>query len=141
MKTLSLVSLLQIAGVLHVGLIGAGAMMPRAVHLREHLSALPVFIRRLFWVYYLFIGLCLVSFGSLTVAFAPALASGGVLARAICVFLTAFWTLRLVAATFLFDMRPYLANSWLRLGYHATNAAFIYLPIVYGLAAWKGGTP
>jgi len=140
MKTWSLIHLLQIAGALHVGLICAGAMMPRAVHLREHLSPLPEFIRRLFWVYYLFIGLCLVSFGALTVAFAPALASGAALARAICVFLTAFWTLRLVAATFLFDMRPYLTNSWFRLGYHATNLAFIYLPVVYALAACKGAT-
>ena len=141
MKTSSLALLLQIAGALHLGLICAGALMPRAVHLREHLSPLPEFIRRLFWVYYAFIGLCLFSFGSLTVAFAPALASGAPLARAICVFLTVFWTLRLVAATFIFDVRPYLANFYLRLGYHATNVAFIYLPIVYALAAWKGATP
>jgi hypothetical protein len=141
MKSLSLALLLQIAGLLHLGLICAGALMPQAVHLREHLSPLPAFIRRLFWVYYVFIGLCLAGFGSLTVAFAPALASGAAPARAICVFLTLFWTLRLVAATFIFDVRPYLANPWLRLGYHATNAAFIYLPIVYALAAWKGGTP
>jgi hypothetical protein len=141
MKTSTLTLLLQIAGALHLGLICAGALMPRAVGLREHLSPLPTFIRRLFWVYYAFIGLCLVSFGALTVAFASALASGAAPARAVCVFLTAFWTLRLVAATFVFDVRPYLANSYLRLGYHATNAAFIYLPMVYAMAAWQGGTP
>lgn len=140
MKTSSLALLLQIAGVLHLGLVGAGALMPRAVRLREHLSPLPEFIRRLFWVYYLFIGLCLVSFGALTLAFASDLASGAAPARAICVFLTAFWSLRLIAATFVFDVRPYLTNSWLRLGYHATNVAFVYLPVVYALAAWKGGT-
>ena len=140
MKTSTLTLLLQIAGVLHLGLICAGALMPRAVHLREHLKALPEFIRRLFWVYYVFIGLCLLSFGALTVAFAPALASGAALARALCVFLTAFWTLRLVAATFVFDVRPYLVNKYLRLGYHATNVAFVYLPLVYALAAWKGAT-
>jgi hypothetical protein len=140
MKTSTLILLLQIAGVLHLGLIAAGALMPRAVHLREHLKPLPEFIRRLFLVYYVFIGLCLAGFGALTVAFAPALASGLPLARALCVFLTAFWTLRLFAATFVFDVRPYLVNKYLRLGYHATNAAFIYLPVVYALAAWKGGT-
>jgi hypothetical protein len=140
MKTPSLTLLLQIAGAMHLGLICAGALMPRAVHLREYLTPLPEFIRRLFWVYYTFIGLCLVSFGALTVVFAGELASGAALARAICVFLTAFWTLRLVAATFVFDVRPYLVNKYFRLGYHATNAAFIYLPIVYALAAWKGAT-
>jgi hypothetical protein len=34
-----------------------------------------------------------------------------------------------------------LVNKYLRLGYHATNVAFTYLPIVYALAAWKGGPP
>ena len=75
----------------------------------------------------------------MTVAFAGTLASGGALARAFCLFLAAFWTLRLVAATFVFDLRPYLTNGWRRSGYHATNIVFAFLPIVYLLAAWKGG--
>ncbi|HEY3863644.1 MAG TPA: hypothetical protein VGO59_17350 [Verrucomicrobiae bacterium] len=141
MNTSSLILLLRIAGVLHLGLIAAGALMPRAVHLREHLKTLPPFIRRLFWVYYIFIGLCLVSFGSLSVGFAVALASGAPLARAVCAFLSVFWTVRLIAAVFVFDVRPYLTGKYLRLGWHATNLAFMYLPAAYALAAWKGGTP
>jgi len=138
MKTLDLTVLLQIAGVLHLGLIGAGAMMPRAVNLRNNIAVLPPFIRRLFWVYYAFIGLCLVSFGTLTILFAPILAGGSALARAVCLFLAAFWTLRLIAATFVFDVRPYLANGYWRAGYHATNVVFAYLPIVYLWAALNG---
>ena len=141
MKTTNLVLLLQIAGVLHLGLMCAGALMPRAVNLRANLAPLPPFIRRLFWVYYAFIGLCLVSFGLMTVIFATTLAAGSGLARALCIFLAVFWTIRLVAATFIFDVRPYLTNSFWRLGYQATNIAFIYLPVVYAWVAWKGGTP
>jgi hypothetical protein len=137
MKTLTLA--LQIAGVLHLGLICAGSMMPGVVGMRTHLTVLPPFVRQLFWVYYSFIGLCLVSFGTITVTLAPALASGSNLARALCLFFAAFWTLRLIAATFVFDMRPYLTNSYRRLGYHAINIVFVYLPIVYAWAAWKGG--
>ena len=59
MKTSLLVTLLQIAALLHAGLICAGASMPRAGQLRAHLPALPVFIRRLFFVYFGFIGLAL----------------------------------------------------------------------------------
>ena len=136
---INLTLLLQIAGVLHLGLICAGALMPQAVNLRANLANLPTFIRKLFWVYYTFIGLCLVSFGLITIAFADVLAAGDGLARAMCAFLAAFWTVRLVAATFIFDVRPYLTNALWRLGYHATNVVFIYLPIVYGWAAWKGG--
>jgi hypothetical protein len=32
-------------------------------------------------------------------------------------------------------MRPYLTSSYRRLGYHAINIVFAYLPIIYGLAA------
>jgi hypothetical protein len=141
MKTNTLILLLQIAGIMHIGLIAAGLLMPRAINLRAHLAALPPFIRRLYWVYYSFIGLCLVSFGALSFGLAGTLAHGGPLARAVCAFLTAFWTIRLIAATFVFDVRPYLTNGLLRLGYHATNVVFVYLPVVYAFAAWKGGTP
>ena len=141
MNTSTLALLLRVAGVLHLGLLCAGLMMPGVVDLRSHLASLPSFIRRLFWVYYAFIGLCLVSFGLLTFTMAGTLAAGLPLARAICLFLAAFWTLRLVAATFIFDLRPYLTNVYRRVGYHATNLVFVYLPVIYLLAAWKGARP
>ena len=126
---------LQIAGVLHLGLMCAGLLMPQVVGMREHLAALPPFIRQLFWVYYSFIALCLVSFSIITIAFADTLAAGGNLARALCAFFALFWTLRLIAGTFVFDMRPYLTSGYRRLGYHAINIVFGYLPIIYALAA------
>jgi hypothetical protein len=138
MKTNTLILLLQLAGIMHLGLLCAGLMMPGVVNLRAHLAVLPAFIRRLFWVYYSFIGLCLVSFGCLTLTLAGTLAAGSVLARAFCVFLAVFWTLRLIAATFVFDLKPYLTSVYRRVGYQLTNIVFIYLPVVYLLAAWKG---
>jgi hypothetical protein len=137
MKIINLTLLLQFAGVLHLGLACAGGLMPRAVNLRTQIAVLPPFIRRLFWVYYTFIGLCLVSFGLITFTFAGTLAAGGGLARAVCAFLAVFWTVRLFAATFIFDVRPYLTNNYWRLGYHATNIVFAYLLFVYAWAAWK----
>jgi hypothetical protein len=103
--------------------------------MRRHLAPLPAFIKQLFWVYYTFIGLCLVSFSIITIVFADALAAGGTLARALCSFFAAFWTLRLLAAMFVFDMRPYLTTRLRRLGYNAINVVFAYLPVVYVLAA------
>jgi hypothetical protein len=137
MKTTIL--LLQFAGVMHLGLIAAGLLMPRVVNLRTHIATLPPFIARLFWVYYAFIGTCLVSFGALSLFGAAELASGTALARAVCGFLAVFWTLRLVAAAFVFDVRPYLTNDWLKAGYQLTNVAFALLPVIYLWAAVKGG--
>jgi hypothetical protein len=78
--------LLQIAGVLHLGLMCAGLLMPKVVRMRWHLATLPPFIRQLFWVYYTFIGLCLVSFSLITIVFADTLAAGGGRGRAGSVF-------------------------------------------------------
>src|SRR5262249_23587248 len=129
MNTTTLTSLLQIAGILHLGLLAAGLTMPRVVDLEKHLKPLPKFIRQLFWVYYSFIGLCLLSFGSVTILLAGPLAQGSVLARSVCGFLAVFWTVRLVVATFIFDVGPYLTNFYRRLGHQLTTVAFVYLPV------------
>jgi hypothetical protein len=133
--TITLTLLLQVAAVLHVGLVSAGVVMPRVVSMRAHLEPLPAFFRRLFWVYYSFVGLCILGFSAITFAFAETLAAGGQLARALCAFFAVFWTVRLFAAAFVFDMRPYLTSPSRRVGYHALNAVFMYLPMVYALAA------
>ena len=75
------------------------------------------------------------SFCIITLTFADTLAAGSPLARALCVFFAVFWTVRLIAGTFIFDMRPYLTNAWRRTGYHAINIVFAYLPVVYAWAA------
>jgi hypothetical protein len=140
MKTHTLVLLLQFAGLLHLGLAWAGATMPRAVQLRAHLVALPPFIRRLFLVYFAFVGMVLVGFGALTFFFANEMAAGEPLARALCLLCLVFWTARLFVASFIFDVRPYLRNWFYRIGYQATNLVFVYLVGVYALAVWNGGT-
>lgn len=139
MKTQTLVLLLQFAGILHLGLACAGATMPRAVQLRTHLVLLPPFIRRLFLVYFSFIAMVLLGFGTLTFFFAGAMAAGEPLARALCVLCLVFWSARLFVASFIFDVRPYLTNWFYRAGYQATNVVFVYLVGVYALAVWKGG--
>ena len=139
MKTIDLALMLKIAALMHVGLLWAGALMPRVVGLPKHTSSLPDFVRRLFWVYYTFLALCLLSFGVITFIYADALAAGTPLARGLCVFFAIFWTLRLIVATFVFKLEPYLTTRFRRIGYQATNIVFAYLPLIYGWAAWKGG--
>lgn len=130
---------LKCAALLHLGLLAAGACMPRAVGLWRNIKDLPPFIRRLFKVYYVFIAFVLASFGLLTWIYAEELASGEPLAQAVCVVMALFWMIRLVVAGFVFDVRPYLTNWFYRIGYGATNVAFSLLPVVYIWAAWKGG--
>ena len=125
-------TVLKLAALTHAGL-----MMWKASGLRAELKKLAPFPRRLFCTYYVFIALCVVGFGLGSWLLAPELAAGTTLARAVCWFLTAFWTIRLVAAAFVFDVRPYLTNGWWRLGYHATNVVFSALPFVYAWLALR----
>ena len=133
--------LLQLAAVAHLGLIAAGLLMPPTVRLREHLAPLPPFIRQLFWTYYSFIGLCLVSFGLGSFLLADELASGTPLARAMCGFLAVFWGLRLFVAHGVFDLRPYVTTPWHRVGLFLANTVFALLPFIYAWTAWIGGPP
>jgi hypothetical protein len=139
MNTSTLVFLLQIAAVLHLGLLWAGATMPRAVGLSAHLAALPSFHRRLFLVYFAFLALILASFGLLTFLFAGPMAAGDPVARGLCVVMAVFWIARLVVAALVLDVRPYLDGFFLRLGYIGTNVVFIYFTALYTWVAWKGG--
>lgn len=127
---------LKLAALVHLGLIAAGVLMPRATGLWREADAMSPFARTLFRVYYAFIGLCLFSFGFGTWVYAAELASGTALARAVCGFLAAFWLLRWVAAVLL-DVRPYLTNAWWRIGYAATNVVFCALPFVYTWGALR----
>jgi len=131
--------LLKVASFSYVGLLAAGLLMPGVVGLRRHINTLPTFIRQLFWVYYAFIGLSLICFGLGTFFLADYLTAGTPLARAVCGFLALFWSLRFVAGTFVFDLRPYLTNRWRRAGLAAAHIVFACLPVIYGWAALRGG--
>ncbi len=135
------VLILKLASLSYLGLLAAGILMPGVVGLRQHLLALPTFIRQLFWVYYAFIGLSLICFGLGTFLLAEHLASGTPLARSGCGFLAFFWSVRFVAGTFVFDLRPYLTNRWRRAGLGAADLVFVCLPVVYGWVALKGVSP
>jgi hypothetical protein len=130
--------ILKLTALTYLGLLAAGLLMPGVVRLRQHIGTLPKFIRQLFWVYYAFVGLSLVCFGLGTFFLADQLAAGTPLARAVCGFLALFWSVRFVAGTFVFDLRPYLTNRWRRAGLAAANIVFTCLPIVYGWVALKG---
>jgi hypothetical protein len=138
MKTQTLTLLLQIAGLLHVGLLCAGASMTHVVEMRTHLNTLPVFLRRLFVVYLAFIGLVLTGFGILTFVFAKDLAAGNGPALGVCGLMLAFWLFRLGVAVFVFDVKPYLKTWYYHLGYQATNLVFLYFVAVYAFTFWHG---
>lgn len=138
---MKLVTLIQIAGLLHLGILCAGALMPRVVGFNEHIGVLPIFLRRLFRVYFGFIAGMIIAFGGISLFLAEPLTNGSPVAGALLLVMTLFWTARFLIALFVFDLSPYLTTTWRRIGYHVLNLAFLYLPLVYAYAFWKGVQP
>jgi hypothetical protein len=126
---------LIIGGLFHFVVLIASALTPRVLDWRTNLAALPSFLRRLFWVYGCFIALIIVSFGVLTLLHADELASGTALSRSVCAMIAIFWLARLAVQFFVFDARPYLTTTVLRLGYHGLTLLFTALVFIYGCAA------
>jgi hypothetical protein len=128
-------TLLLLGGVLHFVILIASAMTPHVLDWRRNLAALDPFLRRLFWVYGCFIVLVIISFGALTLMHADELASGASLARSVCAVIAVFWLARLAVQFFVFDPRPFLTTTFLRLGYHGLTLLFTALVFIYGCAA------
>jgi len=72
----------------------------------------------------------------LPVVLAGDLASGTPLARGMCLFISLFWPARLVVQFFVFDAKPYLKTVVLKVGYRGLTAVFVYITVIYGLAAF-----
>ena len=127
--------LLQLAGAGQFGILLASVQVPAILDWKHELAPLHPFLRRLFWVYGVFIVLTIIGFGVITLTYVPELWEGGPLARGVAALMAVFWLARLAVQCFVFDARPFLTNRWRKLGYHTLTAAFIFFTAVYGWTA------
>lgn len=132
---LHLETFLRLAGLGHFVILTASALVPKVLDWKTALKPLPPFLRTLFWVYGIFIVLTIISFGTLTLLHADAMALGDPVARSVAAVIAVFWGARLIVQLFVFDARPYLTNVWLKLGDHLLTLAFVFFTLVYAAAA------
>ncbi len=128
--------LLILAGIGHFGILAASVQVPAILDWKHELARVSPFVRRLFWVYGVFIVFTIAGFGALTLANVEALVSGSPMARGVALLITLFWAMRLAVQCFVFDARPYLTSGWRTLGYHTLTAAFVFFTAVYGWTAF-----
>lgn len=134
---MTLETFIRIGGGLQLAILSAGALVPKVLDWRRILKPLPRLMQHLFWVYGAYIMLMIASLGVLSLTFADELAGGETFGRAVAAFIALFWSLRLAIQFFLFDARPHLTTPWLRLGYHGLTCVFLYLSVVFTLAALR----
>lgn len=132
---MTLVHLLFIAGVLHLGLLIASTLTPQVLQWRTELRQLCALSRHVVWVHGAFIMITILGFAMISLFNARSLAGGSGLARSVCAFVSIFWLCRLMVQFFLFDARPYLRGLTLQVGYHGLTVAFTYFVVIYGWAA------
>jgi hypothetical protein len=130
--------LIALGGVCHFGILIASALLPKVLAWRTELRKLDPLSRHIVWTHGAFIVLTIIGFGVLSLALAPEMAAGTLLARAVCGFIGIFWLVRLVIQVFVLDARPHLTRWWLEAGYHGLTGVFTYLAGVYLAAAVMG---
>jgi len=127
--------LLQLAAAVQLLILIASASTPRALDWRKNLAVLHPFLRKLFWVYGVFVVMVIIAFAVLTFRHADAMAAREPVARSLCLFIAIFWGARLLVQFAIFDARPFLTNWFYKTGFHALTIIFAFLTFVYGKAA------
>ena len=133
----TLTNLIIIGGILHLGTLIGSMQVPRELNFEQELPKLSPLMRH--WVLTAggYIVLNILVFGMVSLSFHQELASGSPLARVICGYISFFWAVRLMIQLFVFDVKPYLRNRFLKFGYHGLTIVFIYHCFVYGWAAMQ----
>ena len=132
---MTLPTLILLAGLCHFGILVASALVPRVLDWRGELDRLNPLSRHIVWTHGAFIVMTIVAFGAISLANPRELAAGTALARWFCGFVAVFWLARLALQLFVFDARPYLTRTFLKLGYHGLTVVFAFLGTVYAWAA------
>jgi hypothetical protein len=127
--------LLQLAAAVQLLILIASASTPRVLDWRKNLAVLHPFLRKLFWVYGVFVVMVIIAFAVLTLRHADAMAAREPVARSLCLFIAIFWGARLLVQFAIFDARPFLTNWFYKTGFHALTIIFAFLTFVYGKAA------
>ena len=127
--------LLQLAAAVQLLILIASASTPRVLDWRKNLAVLHPFLRKLFWVYGVFVVMVIIAFAVLTFRHADAMAAREPVARSLCLFIAIFWGARLLVQFAIFDARPFLTNWFYKTGFHALTIIFAFLTFVYGKSA------
>lgn len=131
----TLADLIRVAGAAQLSILIASSLVPFKLNFKRDLASLPTLHRQLYWTYGGYVVMGIITLGTISLVCADELASGSRLARAVCIYGTLFWGIRLSLQAVL-DAKPHLTAWWLTAGYHTLTALFLVITVVYGYAAF-----
>jgi len=124
--------LIWLAGGIHIAIILANIPLPRKLQVKRNLAGVPIFIRQVFYVHWLYIVLTVGLFAVLCFAFARDLAGATPMGRFLSAFVAAFWLLRLVLQRFFYDPQLRREIPWMDAAY---QLALVMLIGIFTVAA------
>lgn len=131
-----LVTLIRLAGLLHLVLVGVNLVAPRRLGYADGLAAAPLIVRQVFAVHAAYIVLVLAGFGLACLLYPHELAGGRGLGGFVSLFLAAFWIPRPLVQVLYYDRD-------LRRRHRVADLAFLllfgYLAAVFAAAALAVG--
>lgn len=129
----AIVTLIQVAGVVQLGIAGANYFLPRLFEYSSNLPKLSPIVRQVFVVHSFYIVFVLLIFGTICVFFAPDLAGASDLGSFLAAAMFVFWLPRLGLQLFYYDPQERRRFPKLNLLF---VASLIYLIFVFGVAAY-----
>ena len=99
----SAVRLIWLAGAIHAGIVLANVPLPRKLGVRENLAGVPIFLRQIFYVHWLYLVLVVGFFSALCFGFASDLAGASTIGRFLSGSMGCFWLLRILLQGFYYD--------------------------------------
>lgn len=127
-----MIRMIWAAGFVHLGIIAANVPLPARLRVRERLSGVPLFVRQIFYVHWIYIVIVLGMFAGLCFGFAPQLAGASSLGRFLSAFMAGFWLLRMVLQIFYYDREVRRENSGMDGLYLGSLVALV---VIFGIAA------
>lgn len=123
---------IRFAGVIHLGILVAGALVPKKLSWATELGKLGALNRSVLWTHGIYIFGTILSMCLICLLFPGELVSGTPFAKFLCGLFLVFWAGRLFIAAFYFDVSEHLTHPLLVWGYRALNLSFIVLCGIYG---------
>ena len=132
---IALTDLIRVSGAAQLSILIASSLVPFKLKFKQDLASLPTLHRQLYWTYGGYVVMGIVTLGVISLTCADELATGSRLARAVCIYGTLFWGIRLALQAVL-DAKPHLTAWWLTAGYHTLTVLFLFNTAVYAYAAF-----
>ena len=124
---------LWVAAAGHACVLVAGAQAPARLGWREDTAKLQPFTRKVFWVYYVFVGMTVLAFGVLTAVLHDDMLRGDRGAVCLAGFIALWWTFRILVDVFVFRHAEWPPGRRFLVGHVLLDAAFVGMAATYAL--------